>query len=52
MRLLAEHPHRLAFYRQRWRWLLVDEYQDTNEAQSVLVALLAGAGGNVCCVGR
>ena len=30
---------------------LVDEYQDTNEAQSVLVALLAGAGGNVCCVG-
>ena len=30
---------------------MVDEYQDTNEAQSVLVALLAGAGGNVCCVG-
>ena len=51
VRLLAEHPHRLAFYRQRWRWLLVDEYQDTNEAQSVLIALLAGAGGNVCCVG-
>jgi DNA helicase II / ATP-dependent DNA helicase PcrA len=51
VRLLAEHPHRLAFYRQRWRWLLVDEYQDTNEAQSTLVALLAGAGGNVCCVG-
>ena len=50
VRLLAEHPHRLAFYRQRWQWLLVDEYQDTNEAQSVLVALLAGAGGNVCCV--
>ena len=51
VRLLAEHPHRLAFYRQRWRWLLVDEYQDTNEAQSVLITLLAGAGGNVCCVG-
>ena len=51
VRLLAEHPHRLAFYRQRWKWLVVDEYQDTNEAQSVLVALLAGAGGNVCCVG-
>ena len=44
VRLLAEHPHRLAFYRQRWQWLLVDEYQDTNEAQSTLVALLAGAG--------
>src|SRR3954468_6836660 len=51
VRLLAEHPHRLAFYRQRWPWLLVDEYQDTNEAQSVLVALLAGAGGNVTVVG-
>jgi DNA helicase-2/ATP-dependent DNA helicase PcrA len=51
VRLLAEHPHRLAFYRQRWRWLLVDEYQDTNEAQGVLVALLAGPGGNVTCVG-
>ncbi|MGH2948248.1 MAG: ATP-dependent helicase, partial [Solirubrobacteraceae bacterium] len=50
VRLLAEHPHRLAFYRQRWRWLLVDEFQDTNEAQGVLVALLAGAGGNVTCV--
>jgi len=51
VRLLSEHPHRLAFYRQRWRWLMVDEWQDTNEAQSVLVSLLAGANGNVCCVG-
>jgi DNA helicase-2/ATP-dependent DNA helicase PcrA len=50
VRLLAEHPHRLAFYRQRWRWIVVDEYQDTNEAQSVLIALLAGAGGNVTVV--
>ena len=51
VRLLAEHPHQLAFYRHRWRWLLVDELQDTNEAQSVLIDLLAGAGGNVTCVG-
>jgi DNA helicase-2/ATP-dependent DNA helicase PcrA len=50
VRLLAEHPHRLAFYRQRWRWLLIDEFQDTNEAQGALIALLAGAGGNVCAV--
>ena len=50
VRLLAEHPHRLAFYRQRWPWIVVDEFQDTNEAQAVLVALLAGAGGNVACV--
>ena len=51
VRLLAEHPHQLAFYRHRWRWLLVDELQDTNEAQSVLIDLLAGTGGNVTCVG-
>jgi len=50
VRLLAEHPHRLAFYRQRWKWLLVDEFQDTNQAQGALIALLAGTGGNVCAV--
>jgi DNA helicase II / ATP-dependent DNA helicase PcrA len=51
VRLLSEHPHRLAFYRQRWRHLLVDEYQDTNEAQGTLLALLGGPDGNVVCVG-
>ncbi|MGB0092189.1 MAG: UvrD-helicase domain-containing protein [Solirubrobacteraceae bacterium] len=50
MRLLGEHPHRLAYYRQRWRWLVIDEFQDTNEAQSMLIALLAGPSGNVCAV--
>ena len=50
VRLLAEHPHRLAFYRRRWRWLVADEFQDTNEAQGVLIALLAGPDGNVCAV--
>ena len=38
VRLLREHPHRLAHLRRRWRWLLVDEIQDTNEAQAALVA--------------
>ena len=51
VRLLVDNPHRLAFIRQRWRWLLVDEYQDTNEAQAALVALLAGPAGNVSVVG-
>ena len=51
VQLLAEHPHRRAFYRQRWRWVLVDEYQDTNEAQGTLLELLAGPNGNLCCVG-
>jgi DNA helicase II / ATP-dependent DNA helicase PcrA len=51
VRLLAEHPHRLAHYRQRWRWLVVDEMQDTNHAQAALLELLAGPGGNLTCCG-
>ena len=50
VRLLAEHPPRLAHYRERWKWVVVDEFQDTNEAQGVLVALLVGADGNICAV--
>jgi DNA helicase-2/ATP-dependent DNA helicase PcrA len=50
VRLLAEHPHRLAHYRERWKWVVVDEFQDTNEAQGVLIALLVGPDGNVCAV--
>ncbi|MGO9792495.1 MAG: UvrD-helicase domain-containing protein [Solirubrobacteraceae bacterium] len=33
VRLIDEHPHRLAWLRQRWRWLLADEFQDTSHAQ-------------------
>jgi DNA helicase-2/ATP-dependent DNA helicase PcrA len=51
VRLLLEHPHRLAWLRQRWRWILADEFQDTSHAQATLVDLLAGPGGNLCVVG-
>jgi DNA helicase-2/ATP-dependent DNA helicase PcrA len=51
VRLLAEHPHRLTHLRRRWRWLVVDELQDTNAAQAALLALLAGADGSLTCVG-
>ena len=51
VRLLAEHPHRLTHLRQRWKWLVVDEMQDTNEAQASLLHLLAGPDGNVTCTG-
>jgi DNA helicase II / ATP-dependent DNA helicase PcrA len=51
VRLLAEHAHRLMWLRQRYRWILVDEYQDTSHAQATLVDLLAGPDGNVCVVG-
>ncbi|MBV9598785.1 MAG: ATP-dependent helicase, partial [Chloroflexi bacterium] len=37
VRLLAEHLHRLTWLRQRYRWILVDEYQDTSHAQATLV---------------
>jgi DNA helicase II / ATP-dependent DNA helicase PcrA len=50
VRLLLEHPHRLKWIRARWRWLLVDEFQDVNRAQAELVSLLAGEDGNVAIV--
>ena len=51
VRLLSEHPHRLAWLRQRWRWILADEFQDTSHAQATLVDLLAGPEGNLCVCG-
>jgi DNA helicase II / ATP-dependent DNA helicase PcrA len=51
VRLLLEHPHRLRWLRQRWPWILVDEFQDTSCAQATLVELLAGQDGNLCVVG-
>lgn len=49
--LLDECPDVLAYYRSRYRWVLVDEYQDTNPIQYRLVRLLAGDSGNLCVVG-
>ena len=51
VRLLSEHPHRLAWLRQRWRWIVADEFQDTSHAQAMLVDLLAGPDGNLCVCG-
>ncbi len=48
--LFREHPDRLRAYQSRFRFILVDEFQDTNRAQYQLVRLL-GAHGNVCAVG-
>jgi DNA helicase-2/ATP-dependent DNA helicase PcrA len=49
--LWQERPEVLARWRERYRFLLVDEYQDTNKAQLALVRLLAGEHKNVCVVG-
>lgn len=50
-RLLQANPDLLQFYRNRFRYIMVDEYQDTNLVQARLVKLLAGDGGNVMAVG-
>jgi DNA helicase-2/ATP-dependent DNA helicase PcrA len=49
--LLREHDDVLAHYRQRFRYVLVDEYQDTNRVQNDLVLLIAAEHRNVCVVG-
>lgn len=51
IQLFTEKPHILSRYQERWRYVLVDEFQDTNLAQSRLVDMLVGAAGNVCVVG-
>ena len=51
VRMLQQNPDKLASYRDRFRFILVDEYQDTNRAQYELIKLLGGEHGNVCVVG-
>ena len=49
--LLRKFPEVLAKYQDRFRYILVDEYQDTNHAQYLIVKALANRYGNVCVVG-
>ncbi|MDP9072335.1 MAG: DNA helicase PcrA [Actinomycetota bacterium] len=49
--LFQSHPEVLGHYQQRFRHLLVDEYQDTNRAQNELVLMLGRMHRNVCVVG-
>ncbi|MFZ5595418.1 MAG: DNA helicase PcrA [Bacillota bacterium] len=51
VRLFRENPHVLKYYQNKFRYIMVDEYQDTNHAQYVLVNMLAEAGRNLCVVG-
>ena len=51
VRIFQNHANRLASYRERFQFILVDEYQDTNRAQYQLIALLGAEHGNVCVVG-
>ena len=49
--ILKTHPEVLAEYQNRFAYILVDEYQDTNVAQYLWLRLLAGQRRNICCVG-
>ena len=51
LQLLAEHPPVLDSYRRRFRYVMVDEYQDTNFAQYKLIQLLTAESRNLCVVG-
>ncbi len=51
VRLFEQHPEVLARWQERFQWLLVDEYQDTNPVQYRLIRLLAGSRRNLCVVG-
>ena len=51
LRLFRERPDVLADFQKRFRYMLVDEYQDTNVAQYLWLRLLAQGSRNICCVG-
>jgi DNA helicase-2/ATP-dependent DNA helicase PcrA len=49
--ILSKHADIAEEYQRRFRYILVDEYQDTNVAQYLWLRLLTSSTGNVCCVG-
>ncbi|MDD5286980.1 MAG: DNA helicase PcrA [Desulfuromonadaceae bacterium] len=51
VRLLTRFPDVCSYYHERFQWILVDEYQDTNPVQYHLIRLLAGNRRNLCVVG-
>ena len=51
VKLLSEHKDVREYYQSKFRYVMVDEYQDTNHAQYKLTSLLAGGYKNLCVVG-
>ncbi len=51
VKLFEENPDVLKYYQNKFKYILVDEYQDTNHAQYRLVSLLAAKNKNICVVG-
>ena len=51
VKLFKKNPEIQNFYQKKFKYILVDEYQDTNGAQYMLLRLLTGEKRNICCVG-
>ena len=51
IQLFKKHPEILQSYQERFQYILVDEYQDTNEAQYTLIKMLSAKYKNLCVVG-
>jgi len=51
IKILMENPDILEYYSNKFKYVLVDEYQDTNKAQFTLITLLASKNGNITVVG-
>jgi DNA helicase-2/ATP-dependent DNA helicase PcrA len=51
IKLFREHKEVLRMYEDRFQYVLIDEYQDTNEAQYILTKMITNRNRNICCVG-
>jgi superfamily I DNA/RNA helicase len=51
LKLLAGRPDLAALYRERFRWIAIDEYQDIDPLQYALIRLLAPPDGHLCAIG-
>ncbi len=51
VKLLTEHEDVRSYYQNKFRYVMIDEYQDTNNLQYILASTLAGKWGNICVVG-
>ena len=51
VKVFLNNPERLQYYQNKFKYILVDEYQDTNKIQFLLISLLSAAHGNICVVG-
>ena len=51
IKLFKEYTDVLSRYQERYKYILIDEYQDTNEAQYILTKLISSKYKNICCVG-